>query len=63
MMFYVEDTAQIEKPAPTDIRLLILDGTTCLDYLAEEPVADKKNEWLKTFSNFLKSVFNLFRVS
>ncbi len=60
MMFYFEDTTQIEKIVEQENKILILDGTTCLDYVDEKPVFDKKSR-LKTFFGYLSTHINNHR--
>lgn len=54
MMFYVEDTINVEKIAQKDDQLLILDGTTCLDYIGESAVTDEKN-WVQSLLDSLRA--------
>jgi hypothetical protein len=57
MMHYIEDTTPIIKTVPQDDRLLILDGTTCLDYLADEQDLIDNKSWLQKFFDYLTSLF------
>jgi hypothetical protein len=54
-MFYFEDTIKKEKNVDQHDSLLILDGTSCLDYLIEEPDI-KKMSW---FQSLIKQVTTL----
>lgn len=60
MMFYFEESTRIKKAVPQDDKILILDGTTCLDYLVEEPDFNNKKNWLQLFfkqlTTFVKSL-------
>jgi hypothetical protein len=55
VMFYVEDTANVKELVQEDDHLLILDGTTCLDYLNDE--TDTKNGgWFQSIWDSLKNL-------
>jgi hypothetical protein len=53
-MIYVEDTITVEKIAQKDDQLLILDGTTCLDYLGENAVINEKS-WIQSLLDSLRA--------
>lgn len=55
-MFYVEDTTNLEEIAKQGDRLLILDGTTCLDDYTEDTVKTEESR-SRTFLEYLTQVF------
>jgi hypothetical protein len=61
MMFYFEESTQQEKPGQQNDQLLVLDGTTCLDYLNEEPNFNEKN-WLQSFFKQLTTLLRLLKI-
>lgn len=54
-MFYVEETTEVNELVRQDDQLLILDGTSCLDYL-NDSAEEKDQSWLQTFWAQLKNI-------
>jgi hypothetical protein len=59
-MFYIEDstiedTNNIKEPVKHSDQLLILDGTTCLDYTTDQPEANNES-LLQSFWDQVKNI-------